>query len=81
MNEINGAIVIPMQMLRSLSPEGVMLRIAVSYPFLNAGSFIIVDSRRMFSFLSEKGVSYFLKSSFKIQILYQIINSLLMNSY
>ncbi|VDO18192.1 unnamed protein product [Brugia timori] len=43
-----------MQMLRSLLPEGVMLRIAVSYPFLNAGSFIIVDSRRMFSFLSEK---------------------------
>uniref|UniRef100_A0A915PSZ9 C2H2-type domain-containing protein n=1 Tax=Setaria digitata TaxID=48799 RepID=A0A915PSZ9_9BILA len=42
-------------MLRSLSMEGVMLRIAVSYPFLNAGSFIIVDSQRMFSFLSEKG--------------------------
>uniref|UniRef100_A0A8R1TM51 C2H2-type domain-containing protein n=1 Tax=Onchocerca volvulus TaxID=6282 RepID=A0A8R1TM51_ONCVO len=55
-NEINncGAIVIPIQMLRSLSPEGVMLRIAVSYPFLDAGSFIIIDSRRMFSFLSEK---------------------------
>uniref|UniRef100_A0A0R3RTA9 Zinc finger protein n=1 Tax=Elaeophora elaphi TaxID=1147741 RepID=A0A0R3RTA9_9BILA len=55
-NEINncGAIVIPVQMLRSLSPEGVMLRIAISYPFLNAGSFIIVDSRRMFSFLSQK---------------------------
>ncbi|CAG9535270.1 unnamed protein product [Cercopithifilaria johnstoni] len=55
-NEINncGAIVIPMQMLRSLSPDGVMLRIAISYPFLNAGSFIIVDSRRMFTFLSRK---------------------------
>ncbi|KAL3997210.1 Zinc finger C2H2 type family protein [Acanthocheilonema viteae] len=55
-NEINncGAIVIPMQMLRSLSPGGVMLRIAVSYPFLNAGSFIIVDSQRMFTFLSRK---------------------------
>ncbi|KAM3722404.1 Zinc finger protein [Dirofilaria immitis] len=58
-NEINncGAIVIPIQMLRSLSPEGVMLRIAVSYPFLDTGSFIIIDSRRMFSFLSGKGTN------------------------
>lgn len=70
-NEVNncGAIVIPMQMLRSLSPEGVMLRIAISYPFLNPGSFIIVDSQRMFTFLSRKEVSHFVKSSFKILVL------------
>ncbi|VDN02868.1 unnamed protein product [Thelazia callipaeda] len=55
-SEINNsdAIIIPMQILRSLSPETVMLRIAVSYPFLNAGSFMIVDSQRMFSLLATK---------------------------
>ncbi|VDN40279.1 unnamed protein product [Gongylonema pulchrum] len=55
-NEINPceAVVIPMQMLRSLSPECAKLRIALAFPFLNAGSFILVDSRRMFAHLTAK---------------------------
>ncbi|VDK34626.1 unnamed protein product [Gongylonema pulchrum] len=41
-------------MLRSLSPECAKLRIALAFPFLNAGSFILVDSRRMFAHLTAK---------------------------